>query len=133
MEPESSLPHLQMSATCPSPEPDQFILSLPSHLLTMRINIILPSTPGSSKWSLYLRLPHQNPVYTFTLTPLCYMTRPSHSSRLITRIILSEKYKSLSSSLCSFLQALFTSNLLGPNIFLTTLFSNTLSLVPPSI
>ena len=47
---------------------------------------------------------------------------------LITRTILGEKYRSLSSSLCSFLHALVTSSLLGPNIFLNTLFSNPLSL-----
>jgi hypothetical protein len=32
-----------------------------SHLLKMQFNIILPSTPGSSKWSPYLTSPHKNP------------------------------------------------------------------------
>jgi hypothetical protein len=50
---------------------------------------------------------------------------------LITRIISGEEYRSLSSSLCSFLYSLVTSTLLGPNIFLSTLFSNTLSLRSP--
>jgi hypothetical protein len=44
---------------------------------------------------------------------------------LITRIIFSEEYKS---SLCSLLQSPVTSSHLGQNIFLSTLFSNTLSL-----
>jgi len=46
----------------------------------------------------------------------------------ITRTILGEKYRTLSSLLCSFLYSHVTSSLLGPNILLSTLFSNTLSL-----
>jgi len=38
------------------------------------------------------------------------------------------KYRSLSSSLCSFLHSPVSSSFVGPNIFLSTLFSNTLSL-----
>jgi len=41
---------------------------------------MLPSMPGSSKWSLFPRFPHQKPVYTSPLTHTCYMPRPSHSS-----------------------------------------------------
>ena len=46
----------------------------------------------------------------------------------ITCTILGEEYRSLSSSLCNFLHSPVTPSLLGPNIFLNTLFSNTLSL-----
>ena len=47
---------------------------------------------------------------------------------LITRIVFGEEYRSVSSSLCSILHSPVTSSLLGPNILLSTLFSNTINL-----
>jgi hypothetical protein len=49
---------------------------------------------------------------------------------LIILIILGEQYKLWSSSFCSFLGPPITLSLFGPNIFLSTLFSNTLKLCP---
>jgi len=64
---------------CPPPAP---ILSrsiksiLPSHLLKIHLNIILPSAPGSSKRFLSLRFLNQTPSYTSPL-PI-HATCPAH-------------------------------------------------------
>ena len=48
------------------------------HFLKTHLHIIRPSMSGSPKWSLSLRFPHQNPVYT-SLPRTRFMPRPSHS------------------------------------------------------
>jgi hypothetical protein len=56
------------------------------------------------------------------------MPCPYHSLLyLIILIILSKEYKLWSILVCSFLQPLVTSSPLGPNILISSLFSNTLS------
>ena len=67
-------------------------------------------------------------LYTPLSSPIC-TTCPAHLILLdfITRTVLGEGYKSFSSSLCN-LHSPVTSSLLGPNILLNTMFSNTLSL-----
>jgi len=52
-----------------------------SYFLKIHLNIFLPSTPGSTKWSLSLAFPHQNPVYASPLPHMRYMPRLSHFSR----------------------------------------------------
>ena len=79
MEPEGSLPHSQVPATCPYPEPARSSPHSYIPLLKIHLNIILPSKPVSPKWSLSFRFPHQNPVYASPVSYTHYMPRPSHS------------------------------------------------------
>ena len=74
------------------------------------------------------RLPTKT-LYTPLLSPI-RATCPAHLILLdfITRTILGEQYRSLSSALCSFLHYVVTSSHLGPNIPLNALFSNALTL-----
>ena len=52
-----------------------------SQFLKIHLNITLPSTPWSPKWSLPFRFPQQDPIYTSFFPHTCYITRPSHSSQ----------------------------------------------------
>ena len=106
MESESSLPHFQVHHNCPCPEPVRHSPYPPSHFLKLHFNIILTSTPGPPKWFSSSGFPTKI-LCTFLLFPL-HATCPAHLIFLdfITRMILGEEYKSLSSSLCSFLRSL---------------------------
>jgi hypothetical protein len=103
---------------------------------------VLQSMHKSSNQSLSLRFPHQNTVYHSPLPHTCHLPWPSLFScfehlyiltiavsgkyaYLHTQIIFSEEYTSWNYSLYNFLQPPVNSSLLGPNIFLRTLMSNT--------
>jgi len=111
MKHDSSIPHLQVPATCLYPETDQSSPWSPSHFLKIHLNIILLSTRGSSKWFLFLRFPTKA-LYTLLLS-LIHATCPAHLIllELITRTIhvFAEECRSLSSSLCSYEKSILPS------------------------
>ena len=124
----------------------RFITALTSvhHLSLSWANPIQSTYPHPTSWrsvliiSIHLRLGlpsglfpsgfHTKILYAPLFSPIS-ATCPAHLILLdfITRTILGEEYRSLSSSLCSLLHSPVTSSLLGPNIHLNTMFSNTLS------
>ena len=78
------------------------IQSIPPHPTSWRSILILsyfPSMPGSPKWFLSFRFPHQNPAYASPLPHTA--TYPIHLILLdfITRTILGEQYRSLTLTL----------------------------------
>jgi hypothetical protein len=85
MEPEGSLPRVQMPTTCSYPEPDQSSpCPLPTRFLKIHLNIILPSTPEASKWSKILIL-NENKFHNtqprlarFTFTDQCLSETGQH-------------------------------------------------------
>ena len=81
MEPEGLLPHSQVPATCPYPEPARSSPYPHIPLPEDPFYVTLPSTPGCPKWSLTLRFPHQNPVDASPISHTLYMPRQFHSSR----------------------------------------------------
>jgi len=99
------------------------------HLVKIHLIIVLPSTPRSPCGLFPPGFPTK-PLCKPLLSPI-QATCSAHFLLLdfITQTILGEKYSSLCSSLCNSLYSIVNSSLLGPNILLNTLFSNTLSLL----
>ena len=117
-----------MPATCLYPEPDQSSPSFPTHFLKICLHSTLLSTPGSTKWSISLRVYHQT-LYTNLLFPTA-ATCPTHLIifDVITRIIFGAENRSLNSAICTLPHSPIFSSFSGPKILLSTLFTKTLSL-----
>jgi hypothetical protein len=115
--------------TCPYPEPVQstppciisptlILILLTPYFIVFLVASFLPAFPLTTYIYIYIPLlPH-----------LCYMLCPSYPSLRDIHFILDEEYKLCSCLLCSFLHLPVTTSLFGPNILLSALFSNTLSL-----
>ena len=125
MEPISLFLLLQKPTTFPYPGPDHYSPDpFPSYFFKKHFNI--PAVSRSSGWFFHSGFPTK--LYASFLPPL-HATWPAHLIlHLITQITSDVEYKSLRSSLCSLLHSPVTSPHLGTNIFLSTLFSHTLSL-----
>ena len=102
---------ISIQSTPAHPTSWRSILILSSHLLLGLRSGLFPSDfPTKTRYT-----PLRSPIRA---------TCPAHLILLdfITRTILGEQYRSLSSSLCSFLHSPVTLSFLGPNILLKTIF-----------
>ena len=75
-------------------------VNLPSCFSKIHFNIVLPSTPRCTRWTISVRFPHQNPVCTSP--PDAPHSLPTAPSFIWPPQKVCEQYKSRNSALCSF-------------------------------
>ena len=101
-----------------------------SHLLEIRPNIIHLSTSRSPQWSPSLRFPHQDPIHPLSPHPYAPHAQSISCFSILSPAqcwVWSTNHLAPRYAISSIPP--FTSSLLGPNILLNTMFSNTLSFV----
>jgi hypothetical protein len=92
MEPEGSVPCSQKPATGPYPDPAESIRPINPYLLKVHLNVILPPTPRSSKWSLPSGLPTKTLQTPLPSSMSATCPAPLILFDLITPTIFGEKY-----------------------------------------
>ena len=125
MELKGSLPHTLVPDNFPYPEPAQSSPCLTSHFLKTHLIIIFHLFLGLPSGFIPSGFPTKTLYQASPLTNTRYMSRPSHSSRFYHSKNIGwgvEVIKLIN------IHSPITSSLLGSNILLSTLFSNTLSL-----
>ena len=91
MEPEGSLPHSQVPATCPFPSQPDPVHTPTYNFMKIHLNIILPSTPGCPKWFLS---PHVSPskpcidIILQSFIKVAYLTKTHSCTKFMTRSIV---------------------------------------------
>jgi len=123
---QSSLSYSQKTITSTCPKLGKST-PLPHMLFKIHFRITISSMLRSPKWPLLFWFANWNTVWIFNFSHACYVPCQFHSPWFAHLAIYGEEYKLWSFSLCNFLHPPVTSSILGLNILLCTLFSDTLN------
>jgi len=105
--------------------------TLPSYFFKIHFNIICPFMHRSSKLSLSFSFVHQNPTCKSLLLHTCHMSCLTYHPRFYHPKNMYWAVQIVQLLNMQVSPALSTFSLLGPNMFLSTLFSNSSSLCSP--